>query len=39
MNETEKEHIKKDYTTYYTQIDFTKDLCEQKEKYIINITK
>ena len=28
MNETEKEHLKKVYTAYYSQIDFTKDFCE-----------
>ena len=29
MTETEKEHLKKVYTAYYSQIDFTKDFCEQ----------
>ena len=39
MNETEKEHLKKVYTAYYSQIDFTKDFCEQNIKHITNIQK
>ena len=39
MNETEKEHLKKVYTAYYSQIDFTKDFCEQNIKHIVNIQK
>ena len=36
MTETEKEHLKKVYTAYYSQIDFTKDFCEQNIKHITN---
>ena len=36
MNETEKEHLKKVYTAYYSQIDFTKDFCEQNIAHITN---
>ena len=39
MTETEKEHLKKVYTAYYSQIDFTKDFCEQNIKHIVNIQK
>ena len=39
MNETEKEHLKKVYTAYYSQIDFTKDFCEQNIKHITNMQK
>ena len=39
MNETEKEHLKKIYTAYYSQIDFTKDFCEQNIARITNIQK
>ena len=39
MNETEKEHLKKVYTAYYSQIDFTKDFCEQNIKHITNIAE
>ena len=39
MNDTEKEHLKKVYTAYYSQIDFTKDFCEQNIKHIVNIQK
>ena len=39
MNETEKEYLKKVYTAYYSQIDFTKDFCEQNIKHIVNIQK
>ena len=39
MNETEKEHLKKVYTAYYSQIDFTKDFCEQNIAHITNIQK
>ena len=39
MTETEKEHLKKVYTAYYSQIDFTKDFCEQNIKHITNIQK
>ena len=40
MNETEqKEHLKKVYTAYYSQIDFTKDFCEQNIAHIVNIQK
>ena len=35
MTETEKEHLKKVYTAYYSQIDFTKDFCEQNIKHTI----
>ena len=37
MTETEKEHLKKVYTAYYSQIDFTKDFCEQNIAHIVNI--
>ena len=36
-NETEKEHLKKVYTAFYAQIDFTKDFCEQNIKHITKI--
>ena len=40
MTETEQiEHLKKVYTAYYSQIDFTKDFCEQNIKHIVNIQK
>ena len=39
MIETEKEHLKKVYTAYYAQIDFTKDFCEQNIKHITNMQK
>ena len=41
MNEKteQKEHLKKVYTAYYSQIDFTKDFCEQNIKHIVNIQK
>ena len=39
MNETEKEHLKKVYTAYYSQIDFIKDFCEQNIKHITNMQK
>ena len=39
MTETEKEHLKKVYTAYYSQIDFTKDFCEQNIKHITNMQK
>ena len=40
MSESEKkEHLKKVYTAYYSQIDFTKDFCEQNIKHIVNIQK
>lgn len=39
MNETEKEHLKKVYTAFYAQIDFTKDFCEQNIKHITNMQK
>ena len=39
MTETEEEHLKKVYTAYYSQIDFTKDFCEQNIKHIVNIQK
>ena len=39
MTETEKEHLKKVYTAYYSQIDLTKDFCEQNIKHITNIQK
>ena len=35
MTETEKEHLKKVYTAYYSQIDFTKDFCEQNMSHIV----
>ena len=39
MTEEQKEHLKKVYTAYYSQIDFTKDFCEQNIKHITNIQK
>lgn len=33
------EHLKKVYTAYYSQIDFTKDFCEQNIKHITHIQK
>ena len=39
MNEEQKEHLKKVYTAYYSQIDFTKDFCEQNIKHITNMQK
>ena len=39
MKITEKEHLKKIYTAYYSQIDFTKDFCEQNIAHIVNIQK
>ena len=39
MNETEKEHLKKVYTAYYSQIDFTKDFCEQNMSHIVQLQK
>ena len=39
MTEEQKEHLKKVYTAYYSQIDFTKDFCEQNIKHIVNIQK
>ena len=35
----EKEHLKKVYTAYYSQIDFTKDFCEQNIKHIVQLQK
>ena len=38
-NEEQKEHLKKVYTAYYSQIDFTKDFCEQNIKHIVQLQK
>lgn len=38
MNE-QKEHLKKVYTAYYSQIDFIKDFCEQNIKHITDMQK
>ena len=39
MTKEQIEHLKKVYTAYYSQIDFTKDFCEQNIKHIVNIQK
>ena len=39
MNETEKEHLKKVYTVFYTQTDAVKDFCEQNMSHIVQLQK